>query len=91
MIYESSMRIKRTGRLSDVTVAVEYEYEFSEEAVVWALSPSGCRRDSECQPEWSPDYGRAYARSTRRRVARQARSPDERAEPCWHTRPYLTG
>ena len=31
------MRVKRRGGLSDVIVAVEYEYEFSEAALVQAL------------------------------------------------------
>jgi hypothetical protein len=38
MICEASMRLNRHGGLSDVTVAVEYEYEFSEEAMVCALA-----------------------------------------------------
>jgi hypothetical protein len=38
MICEASMRLRRTGSLSDVVVAIEYEYEFSEEAVVRAIS-----------------------------------------------------
>jgi hypothetical protein len=37
MICEASMRIKRRRRLSDVIAAIEYEYEFSEEALVRAL------------------------------------------------------
>jgi hypothetical protein len=37
MICESSMRILRAGGLSDVTVSVEYGYEFGEEALVKAL------------------------------------------------------
>lgn len=37
MICEATMRLKRRGGLSDVIVAVEYEYEFSEEALVGAL------------------------------------------------------
>jgi hypothetical protein len=37
MICEASMRLKRKGSLSDVLVAVEYEYEFSEEALVQAI------------------------------------------------------
>jgi len=38
MICEASMRLERHGGLDDVTVAIEYEYEFSEEAVVRALT-----------------------------------------------------
>jgi hypothetical protein len=38
MICEASMRVERHSGLSDLVVAVEYEYEFSEEAVVHALS-----------------------------------------------------
>jgi hypothetical protein len=37
MICEATMRLRRQGGLSDVIVAVEYEYEFSEEALVGAL------------------------------------------------------
>jgi hypothetical protein len=37
MICEATMRLRRRGGLSDVIVAVEYEYEFSEEALVGAL------------------------------------------------------
>jgi hypothetical protein len=37
MVCESSMRVSRVHPLSDVTVAVEYEYEFGEEAVVRAI------------------------------------------------------
>ncbi|MFJ9197884.1 hypothetical protein [Streptomyces flaveolus] len=37
MICESSMRIVRVGNMSNVTVSVEYGYEFSEEALVKAL------------------------------------------------------
>ncbi|MBP5938535.1 hypothetical protein [Streptomyces acidiscabies] len=37
MICESSMRIARAGGMSDVTVSVEYGYEFGEEALVKAL------------------------------------------------------
>jgi hypothetical protein len=37
MICEASMRLERRKGLIDVVVAVEYEYEFSEEAVVQAL------------------------------------------------------
>jgi hypothetical protein len=38
MICEASMRLNRRGGLSDVVVAVEFEYEFSEEAMVRALT-----------------------------------------------------
>jgi hypothetical protein len=38
MVCESSLRLRRRGRLSDVVVAVEYEYEFSEEGVVQAIN-----------------------------------------------------
>jgi len=38
MICEASMRLNRHGGLNDVVVAVEYEYEFSEEAMVCALT-----------------------------------------------------
>jgi hypothetical protein len=37
MICEASMQLKRYGGLSDVALAVEYHYEFSEEAVVAAI------------------------------------------------------
>ncbi|MGV9358330.1 hypothetical protein [Streptomyces misionensis] len=37
MICESSMRIARMGRMSDVKVSIEYGYEFGEEALVKAL------------------------------------------------------
>lgn len=37
MICEASMHIRRRGPLSDVIAAVEYQYEFSEEALVSAL------------------------------------------------------
>jgi hypothetical protein len=37
MVCESSMRLHRGDALSNVTVAVEYEYEFSEEALVRAI------------------------------------------------------
>ncbi len=37
MICEASMRILRTNSLSDVTISIEYEYEFSQEAIVRAL------------------------------------------------------
>lgn len=37
MICEASMHIRRAGPLSDVIAAVEYEYEFSEEALVRAI------------------------------------------------------
>ncbi len=37
MICEASMRLKRHGGLKDVTIAVEYHYEFSEEALVQAI------------------------------------------------------
>jgi hypothetical protein len=38
MICEASMRLKRRGGLGNVIVSVEYEYEFSEEAMVRALA-----------------------------------------------------
>lgn len=38
MICEASLRLRREGALSDVVVAIEYEYEFSEEATVRAIS-----------------------------------------------------
>ncbi|MGW4961797.1 hypothetical protein ACWEPL_31670 [Nonomuraea sp. NPDC004186] len=38
MICESSLRLRREGALSDVVIAIEYEYEFSEEAAVRAIS-----------------------------------------------------
>ncbi|MGW4426024.1 hypothetical protein [Streptosporangium sp. NPDC004631] len=38
MICESSLRLRREGSLSDVVIAIEYEYEFSEEATVRAIS-----------------------------------------------------
>jgi hypothetical protein len=38
MICESSMRLRRRGPLGDVVVAIEYEYEFSEEGVVQAIN-----------------------------------------------------
>jgi hypothetical protein len=38
MICEASMLLKRPGALSDVVAAIEYEYEFSEEALVRALT-----------------------------------------------------
>lgn len=37
MICESSMVVRRSASLGDVTIAVEYEYEFSEEAAVNAI------------------------------------------------------
>lgn len=37
MICEASLRLRRKHQLSDVTVAVEYQYEFSEEAAVRAI------------------------------------------------------
>lgn len=37
MICESSLHLRREGLFSDVIVAVEYEYEFSEEAIVRAI------------------------------------------------------
>jgi hypothetical protein len=37
MICESSFQLRRKGSLGDVVVAVEYEYEFSEEAAVRAI------------------------------------------------------
>jgi hypothetical protein len=38
MICEASMRVRREGALGDVVVAVEYEYEFTEEALVSAIA-----------------------------------------------------
>lgn len=38
MICEGSLRLRREGTLSDVVIAIEYEYEFSEEAAVRAIS-----------------------------------------------------
>ena len=37
MICEASMKIVRSGSLPPVTVAIEYEYEFAEEALVKAI------------------------------------------------------
>jgi hypothetical protein len=37
MICEASLRLSRSGGLDDVIVAVEYQYEFTEEAAVSAL------------------------------------------------------
>lgn len=38
MICEASMLLRREGALSNVVVAVEYEYEFTEEALVRAIT-----------------------------------------------------
>lgn len=38
MICESSMLLRRHGSLSDLVLAVEYEYEFGEEALVRAIA-----------------------------------------------------
>ncbi len=38
MICEASMRVERQGGMSDVVAAIEYQYEFSEEAMVQALA-----------------------------------------------------
>lgn len=38
LICESSLHLKRKGSLSDVVVAIEYEYEFTEEATVHAIN-----------------------------------------------------
>lgn len=38
MLCESSMLLRRRGSLSDLVVAVEYEYEFGEEALVSAIA-----------------------------------------------------